>query len=126
MSLHTHKLTCRVSDAISGGMQLKFNENWEGDVENPPFKIDNASAVEFLHAILDSAVGTRIFHSFSLSEAVAVQVSQLLLSAKDAKRERAFAPHAGLPAVYILLASMYFRQRVPAPSTNALKRLANF
>eukprot|EP00965_Chrysotila_dentata_P002724 88587-Pleurochrysis_carterae.AAC.1 len=107
-------------------MQLKFNENWEGGVENPPFKIDNASAVEFLRAILDGAVGTRISNSCSLSEAVAVQISQLFLSAKDAKRERVFAPLAGMPAVYILLASIYFRQRVPAPSTNALKRLANF
>eukprot|EP00965_Chrysotila_dentata_P004020 130724-Pleurochrysis_carterae.AAC.1 len=86
-------------------MQLKFNENWEGGVENPPFTIDNASAGEFLRAILDSAVGT---------------------PPKNAKRERAFAPHPGLPAVYILFASIYFRQRVPAPSTNVLKHLANF
>eukprot|EP00965_Chrysotila_dentata_P129581 4283895-Pleurochrysis_carterae.AAC.1 len=126
MSLHTRQLTFRVSDAVLGGMQLKFNENWEGGVEIPPLKIDNASTVEFLRAILDSAVGIRISHPFSLSEAVAVQTSQLLLSAKDAERERAFAPHAGLPAAYILLASIHSKQRVPAPSTNALKRLANF
>eukprot|EP00965_Chrysotila_dentata_P225381 6194717-Pleurochrysis_carterae.AAC.1 len=113
MSLHTHQLACRVLDAVSGGMQLKVNDS-EGGVEIPPFKIDNASTVEFFRAVLDSAVGTRVYHSFSLSEAVAKQISQLFLSAKDSKREQAFAPHAGLPT------------RVPAPSTNALKRLANF
>eukprot|EP00965_Chrysotila_dentata_P082308 2716686-Pleurochrysis_carterae.AAC.1 len=108
-------------------MQLKFNENWERGVEIPPFKIENASAVKYLRAVLDSAVGPRIFHSCFLSEAAAVQISQLLLGAKAANRERAFAPHAGsMPAVYILHASIYFKQRVPARSTNALKRLANF
>eukprot|EP00965_Chrysotila_dentata_P135044 4466120-Pleurochrysis_carterae.AAC.2 len=107
-------------------MQLKFNENWEGGVEIPPFKMDNVSAVKLLRAILDSAVETCIHNYFSLSEAVAVQISQLVLSAKDARGERAFEPHAGLTAVYILLASIYYKQRVPAPCANALKRLANF
>eukprot|EP00965_Chrysotila_dentata_P124146 4103250-Pleurochrysis_carterae.AAC.2 len=49
----------------------------------------------------------------------------LFLSAKDARAKHAFAPHTGLQAVHALFASIYFKQRVPAPSTYALKRLAN-
>eukprot|EP00965_Chrysotila_dentata_P014461 479262-Pleurochrysis_carterae.AAC.1 len=96
-----------------------------GGVEIPPFKIENASSIDSLRTILDRAVGTHISHSFSVSEAVAVQISPLFLSAKDDQTKRAFAPHTGLSAVYIVLTSLYFNQRVQAPSTNALKRLAN-
>eukprot|EP00965_Chrysotila_dentata_P182815 6036990-Pleurochrysis_carterae.AAC.1 len=60
-----------------------------------------------------------------MSEAVVVQISPLLLSAKDDRTKREFAPHTGLSAVYIVLASLHFKQRVQAPSTNALKRLAH-
>eukprot|EP00965_Chrysotila_dentata_P028088 934167-Pleurochrysis_carterae.AAC.3 len=81
-------------------MQLKFDEIWEGCVEIPPFKIKNTSAVELLCAVLDSAVGNHIIHSFSVSEAVAVQIGQLFLSLKDADQAR-----TGLPAVCVLLAS---------------------
>eukprot|EP00965_Chrysotila_dentata_P196674 6177729-Pleurochrysis_carterae.AAC.1 len=107
-------------------MQLKFEVKWEGGVEVSPFKIENASSIKSLQTILDRAVGTHISHSFSVSEAVVGQISPLLLSAKDDQPKRAFAPHSGLSDVYIVLASLYFQQRVQAPSTNALKRRANF
>eukprot|EP00965_Chrysotila_dentata_P143236 4733081-Pleurochrysis_carterae.AAC.1 len=117
---------CRVSDAVSVGMNLSFDAIWERGVEFPSFKVDSNSAVEFLRAVLDSPAGTRINNSFRLREAVAVQTGQLFLIAKDARAKHVFAPHTGFQAVYALLASiLYFKQRVPAPSTYALKHLAN-
>eukprot|EP00965_Chrysotila_dentata_P175138 5781055-Pleurochrysis_carterae.AAC.1 len=56
---------------------------------------------------------------------VAVQICQLLLNAKDAATRRAFAPHYfGIGTVYIVLASLYFKSRVPAPK-DSLRRLSN-
>eukprot|EP00965_Chrysotila_dentata_P088458 2920941-Pleurochrysis_carterae.AAC.1 len=69
-------MACRVSDAFSNGMDVTFDASWERGVELPPFKVDNNFAVEFLRAVLDSAVGTSIKHAFCLTEAVAVQVGQ--------------------------------------------------
>eukprot|EP00965_Chrysotila_dentata_P261858 6214385-Pleurochrysis_carterae.AAC.2 len=43
---------------------VSFEASWARGVEFPPFKVDNNSAVEFMRAVLDSAVGTRISHSF--------------------------------------------------------------
>eukprot|EP00965_Chrysotila_dentata_P088153 2910870-Pleurochrysis_carterae.AAC.1 len=67
-------------------MQLKFATIWEGSlrlVEISPFTINNVSAVEFVCAVLDSKVGVTINHSYwCLSDAVALQVVQLLLGAK--------------------------------------------
>eukprot|EP00965_Chrysotila_dentata_P098743 3264867-Pleurochrysis_carterae.AAC.1 len=60
-----------------------------------------------------------------LSEAVAVQVCQPLLSGKDAKTKAMFAPHAGMPAVHVLRASLHFKKRVSAPSKDSLRRLSN-
>eukprot|EP00965_Chrysotila_dentata_P206500 6183572-Pleurochrysis_carterae.AAC.1 len=91
-------MACCVSDAVSIGMDVTFDASWEGDVELPPFKVDNNFAVEFLRAVIDSAEGTSIKHTFCLTEAVAVQVRQLLLSAKDARAKHAFAPQTGLQA----------------------------
>eukprot|EP00965_Chrysotila_dentata_P097142 3210649-Pleurochrysis_carterae.AAC.5 len=70
-------------------MRLKYEASWRAGDEYPPFVADKAPAVEFLKAVLDSAVGTQVSHSFRLSAAVAVQ-RQLLLSAKDAATRRAF------------------------------------
>eukprot|EP00965_Chrysotila_dentata_P161102 5319519-Pleurochrysis_carterae.AAC.1 len=53
------------------GMQLKREASWRSGVETPPFVADNASAVEFLKAVLDSVVGTPIIHIFSITYAVA-------------------------------------------------------
>eukprot|EP00965_Chrysotila_dentata_P159408 5266282-Pleurochrysis_carterae.AAC.1 len=77
-------------------MQLKYEASWRAGGENLPFVADNASAdaVEFMKAVLDSAVGAHGSHSFRLSEAVAVQRSQLLLSAKNAATRRALAPES--------------------------------
>eukprot|EP00965_Chrysotila_dentata_P076984 2541594-Pleurochrysis_carterae.AAC.1 len=79
-------------------MDVTFNVSWERGVELPAFKVDNNSAVEFLRAVLDSAVGTSIKHTFCLTEAVAVQVGKISLSAKDARAKHTFAPHTGLQA----------------------------
>eukprot|EP00965_Chrysotila_dentata_P015309 506553-Pleurochrysis_carterae.AAC.1 len=96
-------------------MELKFEVIWAPTKEIPPFTADNISAVKFLRAVLDSAVGTMINHrTLMLSEAVAVQVCQLLLSGKDAKTQSMFAPHAGMPAVYVLLASLHLKKSVRA------------
>eukprot|EP00965_Chrysotila_dentata_P022630 749703-Pleurochrysis_carterae.AAC.2 len=81
-------------------------------VEIPPFTINNVSAVEFLRAVLDSTVGSSIKDSLCLSEAVVLQLRRTL---------------AFYQAVYAILASLHFKERVqPAPSTSALKRLANY
>eukprot|EP00965_Chrysotila_dentata_P067188 2223921-Pleurochrysis_carterae.AAC.1 len=45
---------CRASGEVSSGMQLKYEASWRAGVETPPFVADNASAVEFLKAVLDS------------------------------------------------------------------------
>eukprot|EP00965_Chrysotila_dentata_P176093 5814327-Pleurochrysis_carterae.AAC.1 len=58
-------MACRVSDAISIGMDVPFDASCERGVELPPFKVDNNSAVEFLRALRDSAVGTSIKHTWS-------------------------------------------------------------
>eukprot|EP00965_Chrysotila_dentata_P237995 6202229-Pleurochrysis_carterae.AAC.1 len=115
-------MACCISDAVSVGMHVSLDAFIMNGILGegcrlPPLKVDNNSAVEFLRAVLDSAVGKR-------SKAVAVQVGQLFLSANDARAKNAFAPDTGLQAVYLytLLAST---QRVRAPSTYALKRLAN-
>eukprot|EP00965_Chrysotila_dentata_P119035 3935261-Pleurochrysis_carterae.AAC.1 len=76
-------------------------------------------------AVLDSVIGTPIIHSFSISDVVAVQICQLLLNAKDAATRRALAPHFGLGALHLLLASLYFKSRVPAPSKDSLRRISN-
>eukprot|EP00965_Chrysotila_dentata_P009595 311842-Pleurochrysis_carterae.AAC.1 len=106
-------------------MQLKFEEKWRAGVETPPFAFDNASAVDLLKAVLDRAVGTPISHLFKITKAVAAQTCQLLLTVKDAAARRAFAPHSGLSAVYILLASHHFKVRVAAPCKDWLRRFSN-
>eukprot|EP00965_Chrysotila_dentata_P084034 2773939-Pleurochrysis_carterae.AAC.3 len=58
------KLACRVSDAVSSAVQIKFGTIWEGGLEIPPFAIDNMSAVEFLLAAFDSTVGCSSSRSF--------------------------------------------------------------
>eukprot|EP00965_Chrysotila_dentata_P194306 6176300-Pleurochrysis_carterae.AAC.1 len=117
----------RVSDAVCVGMDVSFDASWKGGVKFTPFKVDNNSAVvEFLRAVLESDVGTRIKHFCCLTEPVAkCKLGSLFLSAKDARAKHAFAPHIGLQAVYAPLASIHFKQRVPAPSTYALKCLVN-
>eukprot|EP00965_Chrysotila_dentata_P192364 6175133-Pleurochrysis_carterae.AAC.1 len=69
-------------------MDVSFDAFWERGVEFPPlrFKVDKNSAVEFLCAVLDSAVGKRISPFSCLTEAVAAQVGQFFLSAKDLAR----------------------------------------
>eukprot|EP00965_Chrysotila_dentata_P241947 6204595-Pleurochrysis_carterae.AAC.1 len=96
-------MACRISDAVSAGMDVKFDTFWERGVEFPPFKVDNNFVVEFLPAVLDSAVETRISRSFCLTEPVAAQLGQLFLSAKSARTKHAFAPHSGLQAVNALV-----------------------
>eukprot|EP00965_Chrysotila_dentata_P117355 3878868-Pleurochrysis_carterae.AAC.1 len=120
-------MACRISDAVSADMDVSFDTFWERGGEFPPFKVDNNSAVKFPRAVLDSAVGTRISHSFCLTEAVVAQLGQLFLRAIDARTKHAFAPHTSLQAVdALVLASVYVKQRMPASSTYALKRLVNF
>eukprot|EP00965_Chrysotila_dentata_P094706 3131898-Pleurochrysis_carterae.AAC.1 len=121
-SFHAHLLSWRVADAGSSGPELKFEAAWARGLESPPFQADNLSAVEFLYAVLDSAVGRRIEHSFSVSEAVAVQIARLFLNVKTADTARLLAPHTGLSAVYIALAFLYHKQRVPAPGKDDLRR----
>eukprot|EP00965_Chrysotila_dentata_P214002 6187973-Pleurochrysis_carterae.AAC.1 len=113
------------NDAVSSGLKLKFEATWARGVENPPFQADNLAAVEFLYAVLDSAVGRHIQHSFSVFEAVAVPIAQFTLNGKTSDTARSLAPHTGLSAVYIALASLYHKQRSPAPGKDDLKRLSN-
>eukprot|EP00965_Chrysotila_dentata_P118883 3931383-Pleurochrysis_carterae.AAC.1 len=76
-SFHAHLLSWRApADAVSSGLEMKFEATWARGVKIPPFQADNLSAVEFLYAVLDSAVGRIIEHSFSVSEAAAVQIAQ--------------------------------------------------
>eukprot|EP00965_Chrysotila_dentata_P131460 4345706-Pleurochrysis_carterae.AAC.2 len=65
-------------------MELRFDMIWARTVEIPPFKVDNIIAVDFLCTILDRFIGTRIQHSFAITETVAVQVGQLFLKVRDA------------------------------------------
>eukprot|EP00965_Chrysotila_dentata_P084848 2800688-Pleurochrysis_carterae.AAC.11 len=118
-------LSIHCSGEVLSGMELKYEASCRAGVETPPLVADNASAVEFTKTVLDSRVGTPIEHSFSIADAVAVQISQLLLNAKNAATRRALAPHFGLGAVYIVLASLYFKSRMPAPSKESLRRLLN-
>eukprot|EP00965_Chrysotila_dentata_P060077 1992491-Pleurochrysis_carterae.AAC.1 len=96
-------MACRISDAVSAGMDVSSDTCWERDLEFLPFKVDNNSAVELLRAVLDSAVGTQISHSVCLTAAVATQLGQLFLSAKNARTKHAVVPHTGLQAVYALV-----------------------
>eukprot|EP00965_Chrysotila_dentata_P111936 3701800-Pleurochrysis_carterae.AAC.2 len=89
-------MACRISDAVSAGMDVSFDTTWERGVEFPPFKVDNNSAVELLCAVRDRAVGTRISHSYCLTDAVATQLEQLFLSAKVTRTKHALTPHTGL------------------------------
>eukprot|EP00965_Chrysotila_dentata_P197780 6178394-Pleurochrysis_carterae.AAC.1 len=102
-------------------MPIIFKALWERVSQPPPFKVDEPFAVNFMNAVLDGSIGTRIQHSVALSEAVVVQICSLL-SGKDAGVARPFHS-SGLPAAYVVLSSLLHSQRVPVPGTNALQML---
>eukprot|EP00965_Chrysotila_dentata_P261440 6214255-Pleurochrysis_carterae.AAC.2 len=103
---------------------VKFDLIWARTVEISPFKTDNIIAVNFARTVLESSLGARIQHFFAIfTEAAAVQNGQLFLNVRDADKVRVFVPHAGLPAAYILLTSLYHKQRVPVPSKGDLMRV---
>eukprot|EP00965_Chrysotila_dentata_P018032 598904-Pleurochrysis_carterae.AAC.1 len=104
---------------------ITFKTIREGDSQPPSFKADEPTAVEFLNAVLASAVGTHIEHSIALTEAVVAQICSLLIG-----KDPAVAPlssSVGLPAAYTVLSSLHHSQIVPAPApgSNAIKRFAN-
>eukprot|EP00965_Chrysotila_dentata_P255902 6212372-Pleurochrysis_carterae.AAC.2 len=94
-------MACRISDAVSAGIDVSLDAFWERGVEFPLLQGRNR---------LRSRVPAR--------QAVAARVGQLFLSTKNACTKHAFAPHTGLQAVYaLILASIHFKQRLSASST---------
>eukprot|EP00965_Chrysotila_dentata_P009196 299556-Pleurochrysis_carterae.AAC.1 len=111
--------------AVLPGKELAFDTFWERGHELPPFKVDNDSAVDFLLVALSSPVGTVVKHSLSVvTEAVAVQIHQLLTSEQLDRVNARPSAFAAMPAVYMALASLHCNERVPQPSEKTLKRLA--
>eukprot|EP00965_Chrysotila_dentata_P043629 1450528-Pleurochrysis_carterae.AAC.1 len=53
-------------------MIIKFETIWDEESQPSPFKADEPTAVEFLSAVLASAVETPIKHPVALTEAVVV------------------------------------------------------
>eukprot|EP00965_Chrysotila_dentata_P187538 6172205-Pleurochrysis_carterae.AAC.3 len=98
MCLDSHMLAC-LSRFRCGfrrhAAQVRYNLGG-GGLEIPQFTIDKVSAVDFLQAVLESTVRNNIYHSFCLSEAVAVQSAQLLLKDKGSNMKTLLAPHNGL------------------------------
>eukprot|EP00965_Chrysotila_dentata_P085634 2824765-Pleurochrysis_carterae.AAC.1 len=64
----------RLTGTVSSGIANKPDLIWKAGQESPRFRIDVVSAVDFVNAVLDVAVGTYIEHNFAVSQAVAVQV----------------------------------------------------
>eukprot|EP00965_Chrysotila_dentata_P263149 6214772-Pleurochrysis_carterae.AAC.7 len=95
-------------------MELKFDMIWARTVEVPPFKADNIIAVNFLYTVLDSLVGTRIQHSFAITEAVATRRGQ------SARVRAACRPASRLQ----LACPLYQKQKFPVPSKGDLRRLS--
>eukprot|EP00965_Chrysotila_dentata_P187361 6172080-Pleurochrysis_carterae.AAC.1 len=90
-------------------------------VEFPPFKVNINSAVEFLRAVLDSAVGTRISH-FSLPHRGCSCASwAAFLSAKDACTKHAVASHTCLQQFRPFM-RLFLHQFI---SSSACQRLAH-
>eukprot|EP00965_Chrysotila_dentata_P047869 1587786-Pleurochrysis_carterae.AAC.1 len=58
------------SGEVSSCTAITYSTIWKGEGQSPPFKVDEPTAVEFISAVLASAVGTRIQHSIALTEAV--------------------------------------------------------
>eukprot|EP00965_Chrysotila_dentata_P252578 6210761-Pleurochrysis_carterae.AAC.1 len=107
---------------VSNGRALRFDAVWEHSVDIPPFSANNGTAVDFLKAVIDSDVGTRIIHTITLSEAVVVQIYKFLCG-MDTPTASAFAK-CGLPAPQIFLSSLHYSQRVATACDKALKRLS--
>eukprot|EP00965_Chrysotila_dentata_P237142 6201708-Pleurochrysis_carterae.AAC.2 len=84
-------------------MQLKLEEKWRAGVETPPFAADIASAVDFLKAVLDSAVGTAIGCGGKARFCAACWPECRIHSARF----------------------LYFKVGVPAPSKGSLRRSSN-
>eukprot|EP00965_Chrysotila_dentata_P144698 4779881-Pleurochrysis_carterae.AAC.1 len=63
----------RLAGTVSSGTAIKPDLIWKAGQELPRFRIDVVSAVNFVNAVLDSAVGTHIKHNVAVSQAVAVQ-----------------------------------------------------
>eukprot|EP00965_Chrysotila_dentata_P036795 1224187-Pleurochrysis_carterae.AAC.1 len=111
----------RFAGTVSSGTAIKADLVWKAGQESPRFRIDVVSTVEFVNAVLDSAVGTYVKHNFAVSQAVSVRVYRLLCDA-HADASRLFS-RTGLAAVYIVLASLRHSQRVANSSDNTVKRL---
>eukprot|EP00965_Chrysotila_dentata_P170505 5628760-Pleurochrysis_carterae.AAC.1 len=95
---------------------INFETIREGDIQPPPSKADEPTALEFISAVLASAVGTRTRHCTALIEA-----------AREDPAVAQLFNFVGLPAAYSLLSSLHHSQRVtaPAPGSNAIKRVPN-
>eukprot|EP00965_Chrysotila_dentata_P021639 717110-Pleurochrysis_carterae.AAC.1 len=115
----------RVAGTVSPGKELAFDTFWERGHELPPFKVDNDSAVDLLLAVLSSPVGTVVKQSLLVvTEAVAVQIYELLTSQQLDRVNARASGYAVMPAVYTALASLHCNERVRQPSEQTLKRLA--
>eukprot|EP00965_Chrysotila_dentata_P027164 901872-Pleurochrysis_carterae.AAC.1 len=59
----------RFAGTVSSGIAIKPDLLWKAGQELPRFRIDVVSAVDFVNAALDSAVGTNIKHNVAVSQA---------------------------------------------------------
>eukprot|EP00965_Chrysotila_dentata_P229927 6197485-Pleurochrysis_carterae.AAC.4 len=108
--------------SVSSDPALLFDVCWKRGEELPPFTVDNEAAVEFLRAVVDSRVGTRISHSVALTEGVAVQLYKLLCG-KDSAAVQSFSQR-GILALHVVLASLHRSERVPNAGEKMVKRTA--
>eukprot|EP00965_Chrysotila_dentata_P208702 6184849-Pleurochrysis_carterae.AAC.1 len=95
----------RLAGTVSSCTAIKPDVIWKAGQESRRFRIDIVSAVEFVNAVLDSAVDTCIIYNAAVSLAVSVQIYRLLC---DAHADSSLVlSRTGLAAVYIVIASLY-------------------
>eukprot|EP00965_Chrysotila_dentata_P256831 6212683-Pleurochrysis_carterae.AAC.1 len=113
----------RFAGTVSSSIAIKPDLIRKAGQESPRFRIDVVSAVEFVNAVLDSAIGTYIKHNVvAVSQAVAKLLVHRRLCDAHADALRVLS-RTELVAVYIVLASLHHSQRVANPSNKAVKRL---